>query len=95
MKYIATFPDGTKITRKSPRAYSHAWRCGGQKGFSSTEELARKGAAQVLRYALEVHARRLKDNPGLKVPTVEIVALAISCDHGVPVGSAVPCHKCP
>ncbi len=51
MKLTATFSDGTTITRKTDRAYTHAWICrhtwdGNQeylsKGFSGSAALAHK-----------------------------------------------------
>lgn len=55
MKYEATFQNGEKLTRKSDRVYTHAWRLvwtggdltkyAGTKGFAASAELAHKAAA--------------------------------------------------
>jgi hypothetical protein len=59
--YAATFKDGTVITRKSHRTYTHAWfvqgtevwkdqapRLNTEHGFSSSERLARQAASRAI-----------------------------------------------
>lgn len=59
--YSATFADGTKITRKSDRTYTAAWRSTwtdpehgsqAQEGFSATPETAAKSAAVLSKYGV-------------------------------------------
>lgn len=55
--YVATFANGTTITRKTARTYTHAWRVLDNigatvvEGFSGSERLARNAAAQYINHA--------------------------------------------
>lgn len=60
----ATFSDGKRITRRTHRTYTHAWRVGESTGFSESEGNATK---QAVRYAMYAPTHL-----GLR-PVVEIV----------------------
>jgi hypothetical protein len=70
--YSATFADGSTITRKSHRVYTHAWQAEWQSrgikfaltGFAGSAELARKAA--------QVGARATSSQDGLKIEVVEV-----------------------